>query len=123
MHNTIATSSAGQFNGWTARGASTNINTDAPIFSSAQNIMLAALVAGDRRDIGLVVPRAINAPGSTTTAAPYSAEAAVAGEPVTSPATTAIARPRATWLAITRHGDSTGFRARSASASSRVNLL
>lgn len=123
MHNTSATSKAGQFKGWTTLGASTSISTDAPIFNVAQNITLAALVTGDTLAIGLVVPRAIKAPGTTTTAAPYSAEAAASREPVISHASAAISSPRPAWAAITRHGDSDGLRIRNASASSRDNLL
>ena len=70
MHNTRPTSKAGQLKGCTIFGAKTNIATVAPIFTNSHNMKLTALLTGDMLDNLLVMPRAINAPGTTTAAAP-----------------------------------------------------
>src|SRR3954465_3731322 len=111
MQTTSAISIAGQLNPGTTFGASTSMNTDAAIFTVAQNIMLTALTTGDSRERRLVAPRAMSAPGSTATNDPYSAETATVREPVRTPATTASSAPRHACAAMTRHGDKTGSRA------------
>src|SRR6478609_4769800 len=68
--STIDASSTGQTTPGTIRDASTSIATEAAIFTNPQPIMLTVLTTGDSDESGLVAPRAIKAPGTTTTAAP-----------------------------------------------------
>ena len=70
MHTTSANNSAGQFRGCTTLGANTNISTDTPILTVLHNMTLTALLPGDKLESGLVMPRAIKAPGTTVVAAP-----------------------------------------------------
>ena len=91
MQSTIEISITGQTRPGTMRAASTSIATEATSLAIAQPIMLTALTTGDSAEIRLVAPRAINAPGTATTAAPYSADAAA-----NSPATSHAARPAST---------------------------
>ena len=74
MHTTRPTSSAGQLRGCTSFGASISMTTETPIFTISHNMKLTALAPGDTLESRLVMPRAIKAPGTTTTAAPYSAD-------------------------------------------------
>lgn len=74
MHSTIVASSAGQLRGCTHFGASISMAIETPNFTMLQNMTPTALAPGDTLVRGLVIPRAIKAPGTTTTAAPYSAE-------------------------------------------------
>ena len=68
MHTTIVTSSTGHLRSGTTRAAITNMAIATPIFKTSQNMNPTANPIGERalRDI----PRAINAPGTTTAAAP-----------------------------------------------------
>jgi hypothetical protein len=58
--------------------------TDTEIFTNSHNMKLTALAPGFMLDSRLVMPRAIRAAGTTTTAAPQSADRAVEPSPVTS---------------------------------------
>jgi len=70
MHTARVTSKAGQLSDCTSRGASISISTETPIFTTSHNMKLTALVPGDALESRLVMPRAISAAGTTTTAAP-----------------------------------------------------
>ena len=70
MHSTIDASNAGQTTPGTIRAASTSMATESAIFTNPHHSMLTALTTGDSDDSRLVAPRAISAPGTTTTAAP-----------------------------------------------------
>ena len=85
MQTTRPTSKAGQLRGCTIFGAKTSISTETPIFTISHNMKLTALAPGDTLLIRLLMPRAIKAPGTTTTAAPYSADPNTARSPVISP--------------------------------------
>ena len=94
MHSTIDASSAGQTTPGTIRAASTSMATESAIFTNPHHSMLTALTTGDSDDSRLVAPRAISAPGTTTTAAPYARRQAPM-RPPRSPATTAAIAPTA----------------------------
>ncbi len=68
-----------------------------------------------------VRPQAIRAPGSTTTAAPYSADQPTAASAVIAAPSTATTSPTAACTATTRHGESGGLTARNAATCSRVS--
>ncbi len=70
MQTTRLTSNAGQLNGCTIFGANASISTETAIFTISHNMKLTALAPGDTLLIRLLMPRAIKAPGTTTTAAP-----------------------------------------------------
>ena len=70
MHSAIVASKAGQLRGCTSFGANISMATETPIFTMLHNMTLTALAPGDTLESGLVMPRAIKAPGTTTTAAP-----------------------------------------------------
>lgn len=74
MHNTKLTSKAGQLSGSTSLGASTNMATETKILTATHTMKLTALAPGDTLESLLVMPRAIKAPGSTATSAPYSVD-------------------------------------------------
>ena len=74
MHSTRPTSSAGQLKGCTNFGASISMATETAILTISHNMKLTALAPGDMLLSRLVMPRAIKAPGTTTVAAPYSAD-------------------------------------------------
>jgi len=74
MHNTKLTSKAGQLSGSTSFGASTNMATETKILTAIHTMKLTALALGDTLESLLVMPRAIKAPGSIATSAPYSAD-------------------------------------------------
>src|SRR5712672_3575334 len=78
MHTTIVTSNAGQLKPGTTLGAAHSMATAAPIFMSSQNMKLnaAAVATPGVLPRPLVMPRANSALGSTTAAAPYSADQA-----------------------------------------------
>src|SRR5437763_4867441 len=119
MHRTIEASNAGQTRPGTMRTARTSIATESAIFTNPHHSMLIALTIGESDDSRLVAPRAISVPGTTTTAAPYAADHAPI-VPAIPAATAAASAPSTTWAAITRHGESTGWSRRKASASLRV---
>src|SRR3954452_18988111 len=119
MHKTIDASSAGQTTPGTIRAASTSMTIDSAIFTNPHHSMLTALTTGDSDDSRLVAPRAISAPGTTTTAAPYAADTAPR-RPARSAATATATAPSAACAAITRQGESTGWSRSKASASARV---
>ena len=96
MHNTSAASNAGQLRGCTSLGASISMATEAPIFVDSHNMKLTAPLAGDTLLSRLVMPRAINAPGRATMAAPYNADHATSSLPVNNIASSAVATPTAT---------------------------
>ena len=70
MHTTIVTSINGQLRPGTMRGAIASMKTAAIILTKAHTNMLTALITGDSELSRLVAPRASNAPGTATTAAP-----------------------------------------------------
>ncbi len=70
MHSTIVASKAGQLRGCTSFDASINMATETPIFTMLHDMTLTALAPGDTLLSRLVMPRAIKAPGTTTTATP-----------------------------------------------------
>jgi hypothetical protein len=125
MHSTIVASNAGQLRGCTSFGASISMAIETPNFTMLQN--KTALAPGDTLVRGLLIPRAIKAPGNTTTAAPYSAEL---NQPSAAPAcphsqaNDAATTPTAACTAITHHGDTRrGLRATRSRACSRVRLV
>lgn len=127
MHSTIVASNAGQLRGCISFGASISMAIETPNFTMLQTITPTALAPGDTLVRGLVIPRAIKAPGTTTTAAPYSAEL---NQPSAAPAcpksqaNEAAATPTAACTAITHHGDTRrGLRATRSRACSRVRLV
>ena len=71
MHSTKLTSKAGQLSGSTSFGASTNMAIETKILTATHTMKLTALAPGDMLESLLVMPRAIKAPGSTATSAPY----------------------------------------------------
>lgn len=123
MHSTMAASKAGQLKGCTIIGASNSMATEKPILTNSHDMKLTALLTADMPEGRPVVPRANNAPGTTTTAAPYSSDHAHIEFRVTSPASKAITPPKAAWAATTHHGESTGWLARQAAASCLVSDL
>ena len=70
MQTTRPTSNAGQLKGCTIFGANASISTETAIFTISHNMKLTALAPGVTLLIRLLMPRAIKAPGTTTTAAP-----------------------------------------------------
>ncbi len=123
MHSTRATSSAGQLRDCTSFGASISMATETAILTASHNMKLTALAPAFMLLSRLVMPRAIKAPGTTTVAAPYSADHPTSCLPVSSSASKATATPTAPCTATTRQGDSGGSAARSACACSRVKGL
>jgi hypothetical protein len=123
MHSTKATSSAGQLKGCTSFGASISSATETPILTISHSMKLAALLPGDMLDNRLVMPRAINRPGSTTTAAPYSADSPVIGLPVKSHTKAATTTPSPACTATTRQGEIVGSLERRACASCGVSAF
>ena len=123
MHSTKPISSAGQTSGWTTRLATNNIATETNILTVDHNSTLTALAAGDMLESRLVMPRAIKAPGTTTTAAPYSIDHATSGRRVINHPTSAATTPTATWVATTRHGETGSSWALKAATSSRLSRL
>ena len=113
MHSTIATSKAGQLRGCTSFGASASMATETAIFTNSHNMKLTALAPGDMLLSRLVMPRAIKAPGTTTVAAPQSADQAVSDLPVMSIASKATTPPTAHCTKTTRHGETVGCDSRS----------
>jgi hypothetical protein len=77
-------------------------------FIPSQIIMLKVLVNGEIELRRLVAARAIKAPGTTTTAAPNSADCITTTLPDTSQIAAATPAPTPTWLSTTHHGDSVG---------------
>ena len=122
MHTTRPTSNAGQLSGCTSFGASISMATETPIFTDSHNMKLTALTPGDMLDSRLVMPRAIKAPGTTTAAAPYSADHACSRPPPSSHANSATTPPTAACTATTRHGDTCGFRPARPALASRQGL-
>ena len=115
-HAANAASNAGQLNGRTSVGAAISNATVAPIFTVSHTMTLTAETAGDKLDSRLVMPRANNAPGTTAVTAPYNADHACSRPPPSSHANSATTPPTAACAAITRQGDTCGFRARNAAA-------
>src|SRR5439155_12910158 len=97
--------------------------TETPIFTISHSMKLTALTPSDILESRLVMPRASKAPGTTTVAAPYSADHATSERPVTSHASPATPAPTAACAATTHHGDTVGCLSLKACASSRVSLL
>ena len=95
MHTTRVTSKAGQLRPGTTLGASISMATETAILPNSHNMTLTAETAGAKLEIRLVMPRAIKAPGTTTVAAPYSADHARPAEPNTNSTKTAITDPTA----------------------------
>lgn len=93
MHTTSVASIKGQLMPGTAREANASIASETSIFSTPQPIMLAVLTTGEIELSGLVAPRAMRAPGTATTAAPYNADHALTGSPVSTHATRAMKAP------------------------------
>ena len=79
--------------------------------------------AGYALENRLVMPRAISIAGTTTTAAPYSADSPADRSPVISPASRATTTPTTTWTRTTRQGETLGSLSRRACASCRVSAL
>lgn len=102
MHNTRLTSIAGQLSGCTILGARTSISTETTILTDSHNMKLTALAPGDMLLIRLLIPRAIKAPGTTTTAAPYSADTNTTRSPVAAQDNKATTAPTAA-CATTTH--------------------
>lgn len=101
MHNTKLTSNMGQLRGCTIFGARNSISTETAILTDSHNMKLTALTPGDMLLIRLLMPRAIKAPGTTTTAAPYSAEFNTTRSPVTAQDNKATTAPTAACAATT----------------------
>ncbi len=124
MHSTIVASNAGQLRGCTSFDASISMATETAIFTTLHDMTLTALAPGDTLLSRLVMPRAIRAPGTTTTAAPYSAEPSIPSAPPISPHSRALDTPIAACAATTHHGDTRDeLFATRACASCRESLL
>ena len=123
MHTTSVASITGQFKPGTNRLAPASIASDTSIFKTPHPIMLAVLTIGEIELIRLVAPRAIKAPGSATTAAPYKAENPTTDSPVTAHASKAITAPTTTCAATTRHDESTSCCCRKTAASAALSGL
>ena len=108
MHSTRPSNNAGHTSGCTTRFAMTSITTETNILTVAHNITLTALAPGDVLLIGLVMPRAIKAPGTTTVAAPYSTDHATSCLPVAHADNSAATTPTANCTPSTHHGESGG---------------
>lgn len=93
MHKTSVTSNAGQLSPGTTFGAMINIATETAIFTISHNMKLTALTPAFMLLKRLVIPRAINSPGTTTVAAPYSADHTTASSRHSNPKRTAAATP------------------------------
>ena len=96
------------------------MTTESAIFTNPHHSMLTALTTGDSDDSRLVAPRAISAPGTTTTAAPYAADTRADAPADESRHRHGDGAEQPACAAITRQGESTGWSRRKASASARV---
>lgn len=79
--------------------------TETAILTNSHNMKLTALTPGDMLDSRLVMPRAIKAPGKTTTAAPYNSDAAIDALPVMTPAAADATTPTPACAPMTRQGE------------------
>lgn len=107
MHTARVTSRAGQLRPGTTFGASTSIAIDAPIFKNSQPMNPAA--AATAESTRFVMPRASSMLGSTTAAAPYSAETMATPDAVHSRITATHSKPATSCIPSTRQGDSIGI--------------
>src|SRR5436309_2731333 len=111
MQTTIATSNAGQLKPGTTRGAANSMATATPIFTVSQNMNrnIAAPAAAGVLARFRVMPRASKALGTTTTAAPYSADKAAPLRCVKAQTMAQHSSPATACTATTRHGDKGGL--------------
>ena len=123
MHSTRPTSNAGQLKPCTSLGASTSMATETAILTNSHNMKLTALLPGPTLESLLVMPRAIKAAGTTTVAAPYRSDQPTSCRELSRAANSAATTPTPACTRTTLQGESEGDRARSDSASSRVNVL
>jgi|GEM_PF-39809 len=123
MQTISVTSNTGQLTGCRTCGASTSMTTETAIFSISHNMKPTALWPGDMLVNRLVMPRAIKTPGTTATAAPYSADHPADRSPQMTPTKAATPAPTTACIPTTRHTETAGWFARKACASSWVRGL
>ena len=123
MQTNRVTSSTGQLKGCKICGANISMATETAIFSISHNMKLTALWPGDMLENRLVMPRAIKAPGTTATAAPYSADNPADRSPMMTHTKAATTTPTTACNRTTRHGETGRSFARRACASCWVKGL